>query len=235
MTADRLFLVALGASVSVHGLVLAFGAGFEAPVVQAPRRLEARLQPEGRAAPQLRETARAPSAPRQTPPPALRQAVPQHRPARRPEPVLPPPRGLVADVGADRPAPALVSAAVSAASGVSASPGPAATGSPPAAPVAPAYTPPGYAAAYLDNPRPAYPLLARRRGLEGTVRLEVRVSADGIPTSVKVRESGGHDTLDEAALTAVWHWRFVPARRGGEAVEAGIVVPIRFRLSADEG
>jgi TonB family protein len=90
---------------------------------------------------------------------------------------------------------------------------PAPVASHPAAP--PSYAPPSFGARYLDNPKPAYPMLARRRGLEGTVRLEVRVSAEGIPTAVKVRESAGHEALDEAAMTAVWHWRFVPA--GAEA------------------
>jgi protein TonB len=106
---------------------------------------------------------------------------------------------------------------------------------PPSQADAPAsYSPPSFGARYLDNPKPGYPLIARRRGLEGTVRLDVRVSAEGIPISVRVRESGGHESLDEAALTAVWHWRFVPARRGGEPVEASVVVPVRFRLGTDE-
>ena len=117
-----------------------------------------------------------------------------------------------------------------AASRADASPAPVAAPSPgPASAPAP-YAPPSFGARYLDNPKPAYPMVARRRGLEGTVRLEVRVSAEGIPTSVKVRDSAGHEALDEAATTAVWHWRFVPARRGGEAVEGVVVVPIRFRL-----
>lgn len=119
-----------------------------------------------------------------------------------------------------------------AAPAVVASPAPAPPASPPIA--APTYSPPSFGARYLDNPKPAYPMLARRRGLEGTVRLEVRVSAEGIPTAVRVRESAGHEALDEAATTAVWHWRFVPARRGGEAVEGVVVVPIRFRLGDDE-
>ncbi|MBL8458292.1 MAG: energy transducer TonB [Zoogloea sp.] len=96
-----------------------------------------------------------------------------------------------------------------------------------------AYSPPGLGASYLHNPKPAYPLLARRRGLEGVVRLDVRVSAEGIPIAVKVRESSGHESLDEAALTAVWHWRFSPARRGGEAVEGAVVVPVRFNLEGE--
>jgi protein TonB len=76
-------------------------------------------------------------------------------------------------------------------------------------------------------------MMARRRGLEGVVRLDVRVSSEGIPTAVKVRESSGHESLDEAALTAVWHWRFSPARRGGEPVEGAVVVPVRFNLEGD--
>jgi protein TonB len=38
--------------------------------------------------------------------------------------------------------------------------------------------------------------------------------------------------LDEAALVTVKKWRFVPARRGGEAVSAWVVVPIAFSLTA---
>ena len=98
---------------------------------------------------------------------------------------------------------------------------------------APAYSPPGFGASYLHNPKPAYPIMARRRGLEGVERLDVRVSAEGIPIAVKVRESSGHESLDEAALTAVWHWRFSPARRGGEPVEGAVVVPVRFNLEGD--
>ena len=62
----------------------------------------------------------------------------------------------------------------------------------------------------------------------------VGVSVDGVPISVKVREGSGYEALDEAALNAVWHWKFTPARRGGEAVEASFVVPIRFQLDRDE-
>ncbi|MBS0347190.1 MAG: energy transducer TonB [Proteobacteria bacterium] len=98
-----------------------------------------------------------------------------------------------------------------------------------------AYSPASFNAGYLHNPKPAYPMMARRRGLEGIVRLDVRVSVEGIPTAVKVRESSGHDSLDEAATTAVWHWKFVPAKRGGEPIEDTVVVPVRFRLGDDAG
>ena len=36
--------------------------------------------------------------------------------------------------------------------------------------------------------------------------------------------------LDNAAQDAVWRWKFVPARRGDEAVSAWVLVPITFNL-----
>lgn len=91
-------------------------------------------------------------------------------------------------------------------------------------------TAPLYRAAYLDNPRPAYPLAARRRGLEGTVHIDVLVSRDGVAREVRVKTTSGTNDLDESALAAVRRWRFLPARRGAETVEAWITVPIRFQL-----
>ncbi|HNH24426.1 MAG TPA: energy transducer TonB, partial [Accumulibacter sp.] len=39
--------------------------------------------------------------------------------------------------------------------------------------------------------------------------------------------------LDDAARAAVEHWRFVPARRGNDAVESSVLVPIQFDLRTD--
>lgn len=89
----------------------------------------------------------------------------------------------------------------------------------------------GASAGYGANPRPSYPLAARRLGLEGRVLLEVVVAPDGRPTSVRVRESSGHEMLDDSAAETVrTRWRFVPARRDGVPVESTVTVPIRFRI-----
>ena len=98
------------------------------------------------------------------------------------------------------------------------------------APVAAPVTPPRSDAAYLNNPRPAYPLAARRRGDQGTVLIRVVVTADGLAANVNVEKTSGHPSLDEAALTAVKSWRFVPARQGGQAIESPYVVPVVFKL-----
>jgi len=105
---------------------------------------------------------------------------------------------------------------------------PQATPAPPPPPPQP-ITPARFDADYLKNPAPAYPALSRRLGEEGRVLLLVRVTPQGLPDGVEVRESSGFARLDEAALAAVRQWRFVPARRGSEAIAASVLVPIIFR------
>lgn len=96
------------------------------------------------------------------------------------------------------------------------------------APVSPAL----FDAAYLNNPRPDYPRMSRRLGEEGKVLLRVRVRADGTASTVDLEKGSNFDRLDEAARQAVLRWRFVPAKRGNEAVEASVIVPIVFRLDS---
>ncbi len=83
---------------------------------------------------------------------------------------------------------------------------------------------------YADNPPPAYPRLARRRGWQGEVLLQVRVGSSGKVLTARVERSTGYPVLDRAALEAVRDWRFRPARRGLLPVESEVRVPVRFRL-----
>ncbi|RXZ43590.1 energy transducer TonB [Crenobacter cavernae] len=91
-------------------------------------------------------------------------------------------------------------------------------------------TPARYRADYLTNPPPAYPERSRELGEEGRVEVRVRVTVDGRPAEVQLARSSGYKRLDDAALKAVAHWRFVPARRGDTRVEAWLIVPMPFRL-----
>jgi protein TonB len=91
-------------------------------------------------------------------------------------------------------------------------------------------SPPRFDAAYLDNPKPDYPRLARRLGEQGTVQLNVYVSATGVPEKIELHASSGSPRLDQAARETVRRWTFVPARQGERPVGAWIVVPIRFVL-----
>jgi protein TonB len=100
------------------------------------------------------------------------------------------------------------------------------TAKPAAAPV----VPPQFNADYLNNPAPQYPALSRRLGEEGLVVLRVFVDEQGMPARVELRSSSGHDRLDAVALETVRRWKFVPARRGDQAVSAWVLVPISFSL-----
>ncbi|MDR3299507.1 MAG: energy transducer TonB [Candidatus Accumulibacter sp.] len=87
-------------------------------------------------------------------------------------------------------------------------------------------------AAYLRNPKPSYPPMSKRLREEGKVMLRVHVLADGNAGQVEIKQSSGSARLDEAARIAVHRWRFVPARRRNEAVDAWVVVPISFNLES---
>jgi len=101
---------------------------------------------------------------------------------------------------------------------------------PPAPPAPPAVTAPVFDAAYLNNPAPRYPALSRRLGEQGRVTLRVVVNPAGRADSVQVRTSSGFARLDESAVEAVKTWRFVPAKRGNEAITDTVLVPIPFIL-----
>lgn len=83
---------------------------------------------------------------------------------------------------------------------------------------------------YLKNPPPPYPETARKLGQEGLVLLTVEVNTEGIPAFVKVKESSGFQTLDNAALKAIQKWRFSPASIGSLPVASQVDIPIRFQI-----
>jgi len=83
---------------------------------------------------------------------------------------------------------------------------------------------------YRENSPPAYPLLARRRNYQGTVLLDVLVRRDGTVGSIRLARSSGHKSLDQSAMRGVRKWSFHPGKKGVEAVEIWVKVPIRFRL-----
>jgi protein TonB len=93
-------------------------------------------------------------------------------------------------------------------------------------------TPPQYGAAYLHNPKPAYPTVARRMRMEGMVMLKVLVSRGGDILKIEMAQSSGYEILDKAAAEAVKNWRFVPARKGDVSVDEWVQVPVAFHLNS---
>ena len=69
--------------------------------------------------------------------------------------------------------------------------------------------------------QPAYPELARKMNITGTVKIEVTVAPNG--TVKDARVVGGHPVLAGAALEAAKKWRFEPA-----ANESSGIIDFKF-------
>lgn len=83
---------------------------------------------------------------------------------------------------------------------------------------------------YQHNPKPDYPNIARRRGWEGIVMLEVEVTGEGKTATVRLLKSCGYKILDKSALRAVKHWRFLAGTTDGKPVTTTVIIPIHFML-----
>lgn len=83
---------------------------------------------------------------------------------------------------------------------------------------------------YQYNPKPEYPSLARRRGWEGVVMLQVDVTKKGEVASVRLHESCGYKILDKSAVRAVKKWRFLPGTRDGKQTLSTVLIPVHFIL-----
>ncbi len=101
-----------------------------------------------------------------------------------------------------------------------------------ALPAAPASVTRPTTPSYRFNPEPDYPPMARRRGLEGRVLLNVMVTSQGRVAEARIAQSSGHALLDEAAEKAVRRWEFEPGRIGVFPVESEVQVPVQFKLVA---
>lgn len=84
----------------------------------------------------------------------------------------------------------------------------------------------------LSKVEPTYPEGARKAGLEGTAVVRIQILANGLPGDVSINTTSGHDMLDEAAITAVQKWRFIPAKsqESGASIMCYTTMPVSFRL-----
>ena len=79
--------------------------------------------------------------------------------------------------------------------------------------------------------QPSYPAAARNAGIEGTTVLRLLVGYEGDVEDVTVIASSGSSSLDAAAETACYSWRFTSARNGAnQKIRCYIEVPINFQL-----
>ena len=93
------------------------------------------------------------------------------------------------------------------------------------------------AAAELDHPLtsvsrmpPVYPLGAKRRGIEGWVKVRFEVDTQGNVRDVKVIEARPPGVFDDSVIGCMRGWRFIPGTVGGTPVSAWAETTVRFEL-----
>lgn len=77
---------------------------------------------------------------------------------------------------------------------------------------------------------PSYPRASRRAGDEGVVVMRFSLDARGNVLSSTIRQSSGHERLDEAALSAISKCDFRPAEVNGNSVAAPLELRFTWRL-----
>ena len=73
----------------------------------------------------------------------------------------------------------------------------------------------------IAQPAPAYPEIARRARLSGTVKVQVLIAPDGSVKDVKV--IGGHPLFVDATIEALKKWKYVPSN-----AEASVALEFNF-------
>ena len=81
----------------------------------------------------------------------------------------------------------------------------------------------------IDQPR-SYPLEARNKGWEGTVKLEASLNKKGRIESIKLLQSSGYKILDDTAIRMVKKWRYKPVVKDGVPIDWTLRITIPFKL-----
>jgi protein TonB len=84
--------------------------------------------------------------------------------------------------------------------------------------------------AVIGQPRPAYPYRARRRNIEGWVKIRFLVDQRGRVNDLTVLQSSPQGVFEAAVRDAVPRWRFRPGIRAGQAVDVWVETTIQFEL-----
>lgn len=82
----------------------------------------------------------------------------------------------------------------------------------------------------MNRITPVYPRSARRKGREGCVTLEVRVSPEGNVVDATIVATSGFADLDHAALDAASSAHFAPATQDDTPIEGCVRLTFDFKL-----
>ncbi|MEA1969837.1 MAG: TonB family protein [Thermodesulfobacteriota bacterium] len=94
-----------------------------------------------------------------------------------------------------------------------------------------------YMASEIDNSLtplahvpPLYPFRAKRRGIEGWVKVKFLVNKNGAVEKIKIVEAEPKDIFNKSVLNTIPQWRFSPGTVEGIVVNTWVVTTIRFKL-----
>lgn len=83
----------------------------------------------------------------------------------------------------------------------------------------------------VDKIAPVYPKQALNNDWEGTVKVEVFITASGKVKNIKIINSSGFDVLDQTFSRVIkQYYTFKPKRTMGEDVESSIIISHTFKL-----
>ncbi len=77
---------------------------------------------------------------------------------------------------------------------------------------------------------PNYPYTAKRRHIEGWVKIQFVVNKQGRVEDIRILKSEPEGTFDNAVQLAVSRWKFKPGTIGGTAVKTRVEQTIKFDL-----
>ena len=80
----------------------------------------------------------------------------------------------------------------------------------------------------ISSSRPVYPPQARQSNVEGDVLIAAEIDATGRVISAKA--TAGSVFLRQAAIDAVWNWKYEPATIDGKPTSSQVSLRIQFRL-----
>ena len=82
----------------------------------------------------------------------------------------------------------------------------------------------------IQNPHPEYPLIARKKGWQGKLLLNVLVGKNGEVIDINIVKTSGFEILDKTSIETVKNWKFIPARIGKKRIEDNLNIPVSFML-----
>ena len=82
----------------------------------------------------------------------------------------------------------------------------------------------------LYNPKPAYPLIALKAGIQGSVDVDLVINEFGRVDEFTIVNSVGHPEFGRETAKVIGKWRFPPPRVEGKKVKIKFLYTVNFKL-----